>query len=147
MLHSRSQRHAWRLHSWAVRRLAHKSLERAQTSVERRKAAVARRMEKRGDVSVFNLNKEKFVGLTDVTFEVDGRSKERRVSFYFDSSKPGISAYRNFIAKADDLGVRVSSKFTPYHGQSRVSLDWEQFWDMVSKNPTALPFPDHSLPE
>ena len=130
-----------------VRRLSEDGVDSAQASIERRKADVARRLAENGDVAIFNQSKDKFLGLTDVTFEVDGASKEKRVSFYFDSSRRGVAAYQRFVSKADQMGMQISFRFTPHHGQSRVSLEWEQFWDLIGKNPRALPLPDDDYGE
>ncbi|OQR93600.1 hypothetical protein THRCLA_22298 [Thraustotheca clavata] len=91
---------------------------------QRAEVALAQR---KGDVVVFSnqLDKERRVGLTDVSFE--HRKTSKQVSLYFTSNADGIAAYKHVASKVAQL-EGVDLQFTPQFGQSRISFSWDSFW-------------------
>jgi len=71
-------------------------------------------------------------GVTDITFEKrDSKHGSMRViSLYFMMDQEGIESYRTVASKVYN-NPAVELSFTPHFGQSRISIEWDAFWEMV----------------
>lgn len=85
----------------------------------------------RSDYVLFN--KDTSNGITDLSFEK--HIDHKRVSLYFDTSDEGIDAYRRTVKQLTDVNVNnLELKYTPQFGQTRISFEWDQFFDFVNSN-------------
>ena len=78
-------------------------------------------------------NRDTSTGITDLSFE--RHIDEKRVSLYFDSSENGVEAYRNTVQRLTESRVqKLELKYTPHFGQSRISFEWDHFFDFFNTN-------------
>ncbi len=85
------------------------------------------------DCVVFN-GRNNISGITDLSFEKrnSNNGSKKVVSLYFKSDREGTRAYKaTAIAIADFPGVDL--QFTPHFGQSRITLEWESFWQTLNE--------------
>lgn len=85
-----------------------------------------------GDHVMHNMSEKS--GITDLSFENrDSKKtgKSKKVSVYFKMDAEGIKAYRK-AAAAMSNNPSVELSYTPHFGQSRITFEWEQFWDTVN---------------
>mmetsp|Transcript_17144 Transcript_17144/g.21120 ORF Transcript_17144/g.21120 Transcript_17144/m.21120 type:complete len:171 (+) Transcript_17144:196-708(+) len=139
-----------------IRRTTSK-LDQLKPSVQALKTCIEKRLERSSDFVFFNENKYEYnggknatetvsekakqrkqfmPGVTDISFEKfqqDANQRKHRVSVYFASSKDGVRAYRDMARKTANL-KGVEYKFTPQFGHSRISFQWEDFWEQVNRN-------------
>ena len=80
-----------------------------------------------------------YPGVTDLAIEkrADDMGSTRLVSIYFDSSPDGLRAYRQAAASLSAC-PEAKMHFTPHLGQSRISLEWNDFWSILSINNDSL---------
>ena len=80
-----------------------------------------------------------YPGVTDLAIEKrsDEVGSTRLVSIYFDSSPDGLKSYRQAAASLSAC-PEAKMHFTPHLGQSRISIEWADFWSMLSSNSDSL---------
>lgn len=78
-------------------------------------------------------------GVTDLAIENRGDEMGRRrlVSIYFDSTTDGLRSYRQAAASLSAC-PEVELHYTPHLGQSRISIEWNDFWSLLSSRDDRL---------
>ena len=74
-------------------------------------------------------------GITDLSFEK--HIDQKRVSVYFNTTTEGIEAYRNTVKQLTNMNVNIQNlelKFTPQFGQTRISFEWNHFFEFFNKS-------------
>lgn len=72
-------------------------------------------------------------GITDLSFEVRKSKRETKkvASLHFKMDAEGVAAYRKAAANLCDVPT-VELSYTPYFGQSRISFEWDSFWEFMN---------------
>jgi hypothetical protein len=97
-------------------------------------------LETKTDLVCFSNRTDK--GITDLSFEK--YKSKKRVSLYFTSNNEGIKAYQRTAALVSSFD-NVELHFTPHFGQSRISFDWNDFWEKLDDSTLSFILPNSLL--